>query len=118
MEVLSRLINWASLDAEDALSKLKKTAASIRQVDSLPRGSLVLVRVTKANNNTDEKWIYGRIAGKPENELIRVYLSPEEVLVKSVEPENVIAVAENCMQYFTSKNFIEVIFCFKKTITT
>ena len=110
-ELISRIVVWSTVPQESALQHLNQLASSIRGVGRLPRGSLVLVRV--GNNDTekttsleDDKWVYGRIAGKAEGSLVLLYLTPEESLVVSFEVDKVIPVApEMCKKYFGEDNF-------------
>ena len=112
--ILTRIVQWSTLSANDCFREVKQTASSIRGVERLSSGSLVLIKVPedlKIKSLEEEKWVYARVAGKADGSLILVYLDPHESNVSSFPYDRVIPVPTELLQkHFLKDNHTEVCF--------
>ena len=110
-DLVSRRVYWTTLPDEDTLTEIKKTISTIRGVQDLPVGSLVLVNLEDdpmkkflGREHKQSTWVYGRLAGTiTKSCMTLVYLDPTESAVVSVSIDRVIPVAFEMIDKYLKK---------------
>ena len=107
--LISSLVYWSTLPESDTLVNLRKIASSIRGIQNIEIGSLVLVRVTKStivyflgeNAEPQDIWVFARVAGLiTKATKLLVYLDPTEATITSVSFDKVIPVAPEMLKKY------------------
>jgi hypothetical protein len=111
-ELLSQMVHWSTLTPEEVYQHITESVAFVRGAGKQTRGSLVLLKMENYSmipSATNHSWIYARVAGYSENNMVLLYLDPEESVVHSVSFDQIIPISPDMVQkYFMKENCTEV----------
>jgi hypothetical protein len=99
---------WSTLPNDEIVQKVKQAASSIRGVQRLQKGDLVLVSIDDLNPifpHRKQKWIYARVAAQTTSSMILLHLDPTETQIKSVPFDKVVPVAIEMLKKYFHKEF-------------
>ena len=115
-ELLSMIVYWSTLSEKETLRNIRKAASTVRGVQSLEKGALVLANLEDdflslflpdpPGRQGNITWRYARVAGySVKSEEVLLFSDPSESTVISVPFDRVVPVApEMIRKYFEDKS--------------